>query len=118
MYFMRTLMRIGMASGLSCKVVITKVIKAFVFASPFQSIKCISNFNIVGNCCSLSSKQRKQGVLMNIPMMFFSCVHFVQANGSTIRVKDVRIMVCYKKKWYQANLIEEVDPKDGTMLLQ
>jgi hypothetical protein len=76
MYFMRTLMRIGMASGLSCKVVITKVIKAFVFASPFQSIKCISNFNIVGNCCSLSSKQRKQGVLMNIPMMFFFLCSF------------------------------------------
>jgi hypothetical protein len=45
-------MRIGMAIGLSCKVVITEVIQVFMFASPFQSIKCISNFSIVGKCCS------------------------------------------------------------------
>jgi hypothetical protein len=52
MYFMRTLMRIGIAIGLSCKVVITKVIKVSMFASPFQSIKCISKFSIARKCCS------------------------------------------------------------------
>lgn len=67
---MTTLMRTGMAAGLSHKVVIMEVIRVSVSASPFQSAKCISNFTVAGECCSSGLKQKKQGVLMGIPITF------------------------------------------------
>jgi hypothetical protein len=47
-----TTLRTGMAAGLSHKVVIMEVMRVSVYACPFQSAKCISNFTVAGECRS------------------------------------------------------------------